>query len=143
MISRRALAVGLAGMLLLPAGIALGADDLDEDQPAVVAAQDRDRVRLQDRSECESCENGYEGATEQERVQTREQTQIRSQLQDDATCDGEGSQLRHQLREQTQLGVRSSGDPASGNGSGPGDGTGPIHEGPGDGTGNRYGQNGS
>lgn len=118
MISRRALAIGLAGMLLLPAGIAMGSDQGDDDQAAVVAQQDRDRVRSQDRSECESCDNEYLGAQEQVQTQVREQTQTRTQVQDETNCDGDGAQLRQQSREEKR--TQGQTDPPSGNGAGAG-----------------------
>lgn len=122
MISRRALAIGLAGLLLLPAGIAVGSDEAGDDQAEVVAQQDRDRVQLQDRSEGGTCRNEYEGIEEQLQAQDREQTQTRTQVQDETNCDGDGAQLRHQLRETKRLEEVTGSPNRNGGGAGQGPG---------------------
>lgn len=146
---RKALVVlGLAGVLTLSAGLALAStepvvDDLDEGSTLMVPVGDRDldQVRLEDSTSCGTCSRVDGGEYRvQEQVQRRDQVQDRDRIYDPDGCDGDGLQLREQVRAQahaqTQVGPQAS-DQSNGGafGEGPRDGTGPLHEGPADGTG--------
>ena len=75
-----------------------------------------------------------------EQVQTREREQVRDQ----ANCDGDGLQLREQVRTEAQQQLKLAEPQGEQQGYGPGSesGNGPLHEGPEDGTGNQFGRGG-
>lgn len=138
--------LGLGALLLgVLGGAAVAAADTGDDDvsPTVVQAQMRDRVqdRVQDPLECGTCTRLDGDATA-----IQETTQLRSQLRvhDPEECDGDGAQVRAQVQEHARAEVQSQeGDGvAGGYGTGPQDGTGPLHEGTGDGSGHQYGQQG-
>jgi len=112
---RTMLAVGLAGVLAVPAGVALAATD----DPV----NDADRNRV----------------TTQMRDQARDQARTRDRLrvQDPATCDGTGP-----MSTGYHHGGSGSGASGAGYGQGAMDGTGPIHTQPADGSGFRHGAGG-
>lgn len=140
------IAMGLAGVLVIPAGAALAAtDDSLVELPAQVLLQDQaqQQDRVQDPTECGACRR-LAGEEVQGAAVAGDQARIRERMQDSTECDGEGVQLRQQLHSQTQAaaGAGLGGGAGAAYGAGPQDGTGPIHEGPADGTGNRYGAGG-
>ncbi len=114
------LAIGLAGALTVPAGMALAATD----DPA--EGVDRNRVTTLAR----------EQARDQVRDQVRDQAMIRDRLRihDPATCDGTGPMGGNHDQAGSGLGT-----PGAGYGQGAMDGSGPIHTPPADGTGHRFG----
>lgn len=106
------LAVGAAGVLAIPTGVALAATD--------------DRVDGVDRNRVTTL------ARDQARDQVRDQDQAmirdRLRIHDPATCDGTGP--------------KGAGGNGAGYGQGVMDGTGPIHTPPADGTGYGFGPGG-
>lgn len=155
MMKKTLFALGLAVLLAIPAGAAMAstvATDDTSDVPPVVAVQnqERDQVRLQDSAECDgTCPNADSDGTP---LMARD----RERVMDPELCDGEGplgdqhqAQLGTQYRaelgsqNQAQLGGQHQAQLGEGGfGSGPADGTGPLHEGPADGTGQQYGARG-
>jgi ribosomal protein S6E (S10) len=103
--------------------------DRDQDQTkAPDVAGDRDQVQKQLRI--------HDPVTAGDQVQTREREQVRDQ----SNCDGDGLQMREQVRTEAQRELKL----AEQQGYGPGaeTGNGPLYEGPADGTGNQFGQGG-
>jgi hypothetical protein len=117
---RVTLAIGIAAVLAIPAGMAVaGTSDPAEDL-------NRDRVTTTG------------GDQARDMSQDRARTRDRVRLQDPANCDGTGPRgVSH----------HGAGSGSAGRGAGYGhgamDGTGPIHAHPEDGTGFRYGGGGS
>ncbi len=108
------LAIGLAGVLTVPAGMALAATG-DRD-PVTTLAREQAREQVRD----------------QERDQAMDRDRLR--IHDPATCDGTG--LMGQNHDQVGSGL---GTPGAGYGQGAMDGSGPIHTPPADGAGDRFG----
>lgn len=109
----------------------------DRDQDRTTApdvAGDRDQVQEQKQLRIQEPATGEVG----DQIQTRE----REQLRDQSNCDGDGLQLREQVRtesqRESQLGEAQGGQ--KGFGPGAETGNGPLHEGPTDGTGNGFGR---
>ena len=151
------LAIGMAVLLAIPAGVAFAADDVTDDAVTTVApVQDRDRVQLQDPA-CETCDARMYGddAGYGYRASSSDQDQNRLRLHDPAECEYDGAQMRENANTQAKLenrvGAQGPNGPGVGRdglgegvggggfGEGPLDGSGPIHTGPGDGTGNQFG----
>ena len=97
-------------------------------------AGDPDQVQERKQLRIHEPANGEVG----ERAQARE----REQLRDQSNCDGDGLQLREQVRTEAQRELKLAEPQGEQKGFGPGaeTGTGPLHEGPADGSGNQFGR---
>ena len=96
------------------------------------------REQVQEQKQLRVHEPATGGVSEQ--VQTRERAQVR----DESNCDGDGLQLREQVRTEAQRELELGEPQGEQKGFGPGaeTGNGPQHDGPADGTGNQFGQGG-
>lgn len=111
--------------------------DRDQDQTkAPDVAGDRDQAQEQKQLRIHEPATGEMG----EQVHTREREQVRDQ----SHCDGDGLQLRQQVRTEAQRELKLAEPQGEPKGFGPGaeTGNGPQHDGPADRTGNQFGQGG-
>jgi hypothetical protein len=189
---RTLMILALSLMLVIPAVVAVAASGVDTvGTPAVTAdrvqeqardcgdclygAPERDQVRDRDQDQTKAPDVAGDRDQVQEQKQLRihepaageagdqVQARKREQVRDQSDCDGDGLQLREQVRTEAQRELKlaeqkgygpgaETGNgpmhegPADGTGNqfgpGPGTGSGPLHEGPADGTGNQFGQGG-
>ena len=111
--------------------------DRDQDRTnAPDVSGDRDQVQEQKQLRIHEPASGEAGG----QVQAREREQVR----EETDCEGDGLQLREQVRTEAQREPRLAEPQGEQKGYGPGaeTGHGPQHEGPADGTGNQFGQGG-
>jgi hypothetical protein len=111
--------------------------DRDQDRTnAPDVTGDRDQLQEQKQLRIHEPASGEAGA----QVQVREREQVR----EETNCDGDGLQLREQVRTEArrELKLAEPQGEQKGLGSGAEAGNGPQHDGPADGTGNQFGQGG-
>ncbi len=109
--------------------------DRDQDQTdAPDVAGDRDQIQEQKQLRIHEPPTGEAG----EQVRAREREHVR----EEANCDGDGLQLREQVRTEAQRELKLAEPQSVQKGFGPGaeTGNGPQHDGPADGTGNQFGR---
>ena len=106
----------------------------DRDQDRTNAPEDADRNQVQEQKQLRIHEPGSAQVGDQVRDQVRDREQVRDQTD----CDGDGLQLREQVRTEAQHELKLAEPQGEQKGHGPGaqTGSGP----PGDGTGSRFGR---
>jgi hypothetical protein len=168
---RTLMILALSLLLVIPAVVAVAASDFDTvGTPAATADRvqdqdrdcgdclygattpDRDQVRDQDRTTAPDVAGDRDQIQEQKQLRIHEpatggvgdqiQAREREQVRDESNCDGDGLQLREQVRTEAQRELKLSEPQGEQKGFGPGaeSGNGPLHDGPADGTGNQFGR---